>query len=75
MRVYISIPAYNEEKTLGSVIRDIHSVMKKTKHPYMIAVVNDGSKDNTASVAKQAGAHVIDHPQNFGLAQAFRTEI
>src|SRR3989344_803648 len=75
MRIYISIPAYNEEKTLGIVIRDIHSVMKKTKHPYMVAVVNDGSTDKTASVAKQAGATVINHPQNFGLAQAFRTEL
>jgi len=47
MNVVITIPAYNEEDTLGRVISDIKKVMGKTKYKYNILVVDDGSKDKT----------------------------
>ena len=75
MKVIITIPAYNEEKTLGKVITDIKNVMNKTRYKYKILIVDDGSTDNTAKTAKQAGAIVYSHPRNYGLAEAFRTEI
>jgi len=75
MRVVISIPAYNEELTLGKVISEIHQVMKKTKYRYEVQVVDDGSKDKTVQVAKKAGARVYSHPRNRGLAQTFQTEV
>ncbi len=75
MKVLISIPAYNEEKSIGSVIDEIQSVMKKTKYQYAIAVIDDGSKDKTVEIATQRGAQVVVHPVNQGLAEAFRTEI
>ncbi|MDP1694669.1 MAG: glycosyltransferase family 2 protein [Candidatus Woesearchaeota archaeon] len=75
MKVLISIPAYNEEKSIGAVIDEIHSVMKKTKYQYAIAVIDDGSKDKTVEIATRRGAQVVVHPINQGLAEAFRTEI
>jgi len=75
MRVLISIPAYNEEGTIGDVIDEIHGVMRKEKYKYDIAVIDDGSKDQTAKISKVKGAKVIQHPQNYGLAEAFRTEL
>jgi len=75
MKVLISIPAYNEEKTIAGVIRDIKKVMDKTSYQYKIMIVNDGSKDNTSKIAGEEGALVYDHPRNFGLAETFRTEI
>lgn len=75
MRIYISIPAYNEEKTIGLVVKDIHRVMKKTRYSYAVSVVDDGSKDRTVEAAKSAGATVISHQENYGLAEAFRTEL
>lgn len=75
MKVLISIPAYNEEKSIGGVIDEIKSVMKKTKYQYAIAVIDDGSKDKTVEIATQRGAQVVVHPVNQGLAEAFRTEI
>ncbi|MBS3144223.1 glycosyltransferase [Candidatus Woesearchaeota archaeon] len=75
MKVLISIPAYNEEKSIGAVIDEINSVMKKTKYQYAIAVIDDGSKDKTVEIATQRGAQVVVHPINQGLAEAFRTEI
>lgn len=71
----ITIPAYNEEKTLGKVLENIKKVMDKNDRTYRILVVDDGSTDKTASIAKKAGATVVSHPQNYGLAEAFRTEI
>ena len=75
MKVLISIPAYNEEKSIGAVIDEIQSVMKRTKYQYTIAVIDDGSKDKTVEIATRRGAQVVVHPINQGLAEAFRTEI
>ncbi len=75
MKIIVTIPAYNEEKTLGKVIGDISRVMDGEKYRYEILVVDDGSKDRTVEVAKKAGAKVYSHPKNYGLAEAFRTEI
>ncbi len=74
-KIVITIPAYNEEKSIGRVINDIKKVMNTTKYKYKILIVDDGSKDQTAKTAKQAGAIVYSHPRNYGLAEAFRTEI
>ncbi len=73
--IVISIPAYNEEKSIGNVINSIKKVMNKTKYKYKISVVSDGSKDKTVEVAKKCGAIVYPLPYNYGLAEAFRTEM
>lgn len=75
MKVVITIPAYNEQRTIGKVITDIRQVMDRTKYTYQVLVVDDGSRDFTARIAKDAGAVVVSHPINYGLAEAFRTEI
>lgn len=76
-RIVITIPAFNEEKTIGKVIEDIKAVMNKTEYcdNYVILVVNDGSNDKTVEMAKEAGAVVYSHLKNFGLADTFRTEM
>lgn len=73
MKIVISIPAYNEEKTLPFVLKDIRKAMKD--HKYDILVVNDGSADKTAEVARKAGAKVVSHKRNRGLAETFKTEV
>ncbi len=75
MKVIITMPAYNEEKTVGGVIHDIRQVMGRTKYNYEVLVVDDGSKDRTSEIAKKARAIVYPHPANYGLAEAFKTEI
>ena len=71
--VTIIIPAYNEEKTIGSVIKDIpRNIAEDVK----IIVIDDGSTDNTVNVAKESGADkVISHNTNKGLGVAFQTGI
>jgi glycosyltransferase involved in cell wall biosynthesis len=75
MNIVITIPAFNEERTIGRVIDEIKEVMNSTNYKYKILVVNDGSKDRTIKVAKKSGAIVHSHPRNKGLAEAFKTEI
>lgn len=48
----VVIPAYNEEKRLPHTLRAVLEYLKKQSYEWEIAVVNDGSHDNTASVVK-----------------------
>jgi glycosyltransferase involved in cell wall biosynthesis len=73
--IIITIPAYNEAKSIGTVISDIKKVMKKEKEEFKIIVVDDGSKDKTKEVAEKEGAIVFRYNYNRGLAATFRTEM
>ena len=75
MKIVVSIPAYNEEKNIGNVIQKVKKAMDENKYKYKILVVNDGSRDKTAEIAKKEGAIVYSHERNLGLAETFRTEI
>jgi glycosyltransferase involved in cell wall biosynthesis len=77
MMIVITIPAYNEGKTLGKVVRDIRKVMDSSSYDYRykVVVVDDGSSDDTSEIARKAGAIVFSHPRNCGLAETFRTEV
>lgn len=58
------IPAYNEELVIGSV------VLRARRCAETVIVIDDGSKDSTAEIARLAGADVIVMPQNSGKAAA-----
>lgn len=75
MKVCVSIPAYNEEKTIGRVVAEVKQVLKKAGLSFRILVVDDGSQDRTAGEARKAGAEVHSHPYRYGLAETFRTEM
>jgi glycosyltransferase involved in cell wall biosynthesis len=66
MKVAI-IAAFNEEDTIGTV------VIKTKKHVDKVIVVNDGSSDKTAEVAKLAGAIIVKHTTNGGKGMALKT--
>ncbi len=71
MKVVIQVPCYNEAEylpaTLGDLPRSLDAVDEVE-----IVVIDDGSADDTARVARSAGAdHVIRAPVNQGLARAF----
>lgn len=67
MRACVIIPAYNEERTIGSVIDRVR------EHGYDPVIVNDGSRDATAAIAQKKGCRVCSHPINRGLGAALRT--
>lgn len=68
-KILVVIPAYNEEKNIAKVIAEI----QKSAPFVEILVVNDGSSDNTAQVAKRADAKVVTHPFNMGYGVACQT--
>ena len=68
-RVAVIIPAYNEEETVGEVVRRV----KALGHGFDVVVINDSSKDRTAQSAEAAGATVIELPYNLGIGGAVQT--
>lgn len=66
--ILIAMPAYNEGRAIGSVIKEL-----KSKGFSNILVVDDGSIDNTVQVAQKAGAQVLVHPINRGAGAATAT--
>jgi len=67
-RVLVIMPAWNEAESVGNTVREVLSVGR----PYDVLVVNDGSADATAAVAKDAGATVLTLPFNLGVGGAMR---
>ena len=75
MKIVVTIPAFNEAKSIGKLISDIKTVMNSGRYDYKVLVVDDGSKDKTTEIAKKSGAITYSHPKNYGLAETFKTEI
>lgn len=68
-RVLFIIPAYNERESLPLVVRDLRDHYPAAD----IAVVNDGSTDGTAAIARFLGVTVLDLPYNLGIGGAVQT--
>ena len=74
-KIMISIPAYNEEKTIAKVIHEIKLIMSETNYEFIIHVLDDGSIDKTVETAIKAGAIVHSNKRNRGLAFTFKEEM
>lgn len=72
-RVAVVIPAYNEAQAISEVITNISKLLNKQPFDYEIVVVDDGSADDTAKIAAQSGATVIQHILNSGSGGATAT--
>jgi glycosyltransferase involved in cell wall biosynthesis len=75
MRLIVNIPAFNEAEKIGETIKRIPRSFAGIDE-VLVQVIDDGSKDNTARIAKEAGADfVISHPGNRGIGKTFRTSV
>lgn len=69
LKTLVIIPAYNEEGSIASVVRDIHCHV-----PFAdVIVINDGSTDHTGLYARDAGARVLTLPYNLGIGGGMQT--
>ena len=67
MKIVVVIPAYNEEKIVGQVVR---AALKESS---LVIVVDDGSTDKTGQIAQEAGAKIYRHIINLGLGSTLAT--
>jgi glycosyltransferase involved in cell wall biosynthesis len=65
VRVLAVVPAYNEGGAVGDVVRQL-----RARGDLDVVVVDDGSVDDTADVARAAGARVLELPYNLGIGAA-----
>lgn len=72
-RVCVIVPAYNEAAVIDNVIRNAQKIFSTQPEKIDIVIVNDGSKDDTSTIALSAGAIVVDHIINSGAGAATAT--
>jgi glycosyltransferase involved in cell wall biosynthesis len=68
-KTLIIIPAYDEEKNIGSVVQRVKDCLPEAE----VLTVDDGSSDQTRWKAMEAGAKVLSHPFNLGYGAALQT--
>ena len=68
-RILVIIPAYNEEESLGRVIRNVHDADPEAD----IVVINDGSTDATPDIAEGYKVNLVSLPYNQGIGSAMQT--
>jgi glycosyltransferase involved in cell wall biosynthesis len=73
--ISIIVPAYNEGAVIGQVVSQVHDSLQAQGEAYEVIVVDDGSDDETAAIAEEAGALVVKHPYNIGNGAAVKTGI
>lgn len=75
-KIFILLPAYNEESALPILIPKINEAIRDVKENYQICVCDDGSSDRTLSIAEELSKTypimIIQHPINRGLGETIR---
>ncbi len=67
MKIAAGIPAFNEEKNVGSMIVELLRLVD------IVIVCDDGSNDNTGMIAKKMGAIVVNHERNLGYGAGIKS--
>ena len=71
--VTVIVPAYNEEKALGTVVESLRHALDSMARDYEILVVDDGSSDSTAEAIRSAPVRLVRHSSNRGYGAALKT--
>lgn len=77
MYLSVIIPAYNEEKRIGSTLKSIDEYLRRQNYDYEILVMSDGSKDGTVGFVKNLeseirGLRLVDNKENHGKGYVVR---
>ncbi|MHC4932640.1 MAG: glycosyltransferase family 2 protein [Planctomycetota bacterium] len=77
-KVSVILPALNEAESIASVLQGLRQLAEARQADgdlFEIVVVDDGSQDETASIAERKGARVVRHPYNIGNGAAVKAGI
>jgi glycosyltransferase involved in cell wall biosynthesis len=72
-KLLIIIPCYNEENSIGNLLDTLNTLVLPKTWVFSVLVINDCSKDQTASIAVSRGANVINLPINLGIGGAVQS--
>jgi dolichol-phosphate mannosyltransferase len=77
--ITVALPAYNEEKDLPSLLANLKSALAAQPLPWRIVICDDGSRDRTADVVREAAltmpVTLVQHEVNRGLGKAIETAL
>lgn len=78
--LYVLLPVYNEGQSIFDLLSRMRNLMESQPREHVILIVNDGSSDDSAALIEAARSkfaslsiQYVEHPRNFGFAQALRT--
>ena len=75
-KVFLALPAFNEEEALPELLERIGEAFADSGQPYEVIIVDDGSQDDTARIAAQMSfqmpVHLVQHEVNQGLGITLR---
>lgn len=74
MKLIIYMPALNEEDGISEVIKSLPKQIEGIDE-VKVLVIDDGSTDSTAKIAKESGADVVSHGSNKGVGSAFQSAV
>ena len=74
LHLLVAMPALNEAATIATVIASIPEHIEGF-NKIDVLVIDDGCTDDTAAIAKQAGASVVHHPESRGVGAAFHSAL
>jgi glycosyltransferase involved in cell wall biosynthesis len=74
--ISVVIPALNERDSIAGTVERVRAVLGQAGlEPFEVVVVDDGSKDGTGELARQAGARVLRHAHNVGYGRSLKDGI
>jgi len=73
--VTVVVPAFNEAAGIAVTVREVRTVLQGLSLPWELIVVDDGSTDDTAEMARREGATVVRVPRNRGYGAALKTGV
>jgi glycosyltransferase involved in cell wall biosynthesis len=73
--VSVVIPAFDEEAGIAAALRELRAALDGAHLDYELLVVDDGSRDRTAEIARREGAAVLSLPSNRGYGAALKAGI
>jgi glycosyltransferase involved in cell wall biosynthesis len=73
MKIAIIVPAYNEEKAIAHVVKEINAIAIRHQLNLHVVVVNDCSKDSTGEIISELECIALNLPVNLGIGGAVQT--